>query len=288
MKGVRVDPANRTVRVGAGCTTGDVDHATHAFGLAVPFGIVSTTGVARPDAQRRPRLSQPPVRPGHRQPDRGRRGAGRRQFRHREQDGQPRSPLGAARRRRQFRRRHQLPVPGAPREHGLWRPDLLGVERRTQDHALVPRLPGKRAEEFYIFLGLQTVPPGDPFPKEHWGKKMCVLLVSHNGPPGTARRRSTPSARHFRSRSSIVRARCPYPALQGMFDALYPKGLQWYWKGDFVKTLPDAAIDAHIEHAAKVPSAVSCDASLSDRWRRPSQGAKTKRPGTAAMPPGRW
>src|ERR1700733_2710354 len=40
MRGVRVNPANRTVRVGAGCTTGDVDHATHAFGL------VSTTGVA--------------------------------------------------------------------------------------------------------------------------------------------------------------------------------------------------------------------------------------------------
>src|SRR5688572_17958748 len=46
MKSVRVDPANQTVRVDAGCTSGDVDHATHAFGLAVPFGIVSTTGVA--------------------------------------------------------------------------------------------------------------------------------------------------------------------------------------------------------------------------------------------------
>ena len=46
MKSVRVDPTNRTVRVDAGCTSGDVDHATHAFGLAVPFGIVSTTGVA--------------------------------------------------------------------------------------------------------------------------------------------------------------------------------------------------------------------------------------------------
>jgi FAD/FMN-containing dehydrogenase len=33
MKGVRVDPANRTVRVGPGCTQGDVDHATHPFGL---------------------------------------------------------------------------------------------------------------------------------------------------------------------------------------------------------------------------------------------------------------
>jgi len=46
MKGVRVDPANRTVRVGPGCTQGDVDHATHPFGLAVPAGIVSTTGIA--------------------------------------------------------------------------------------------------------------------------------------------------------------------------------------------------------------------------------------------------
>jgi FAD/FMN-containing dehydrogenase len=45
-KSVRVDPASQTVRVDAGCTSGDVDHATHPFGLAVPFGIVSTTGVA--------------------------------------------------------------------------------------------------------------------------------------------------------------------------------------------------------------------------------------------------
>jgi FAD/FMN-containing dehydrogenase len=46
MRGVRIDPRGRTARVGAGCTTGEVDHATHAFGQAVPFGIISTTGVA--------------------------------------------------------------------------------------------------------------------------------------------------------------------------------------------------------------------------------------------------
>ena len=43
---VRIDPKAGTVRVGAGCTTGQVDHATYAFGLAIPFGIISTTGVA--------------------------------------------------------------------------------------------------------------------------------------------------------------------------------------------------------------------------------------------------
>jgi FAD/FMN-containing dehydrogenase len=46
MKGVRVDPAARTAQVAAGCTQGDVDHATHAFGLATPAGIISTTGIA--------------------------------------------------------------------------------------------------------------------------------------------------------------------------------------------------------------------------------------------------
>src|SRR5579859_4241724 len=45
MKGVRVDPANKTVRVEGGATWGDVDHATHPFGLATPSGFISTTGV---------------------------------------------------------------------------------------------------------------------------------------------------------------------------------------------------------------------------------------------------
>src|SRR6201996_2030536 len=46
MKGVRVDAKNRTGRAEAGCTQGGVDHVTHAFGLAVPMGVVSSTGIA--------------------------------------------------------------------------------------------------------------------------------------------------------------------------------------------------------------------------------------------------
>lgn len=41
----RVDPSDRMVRVGGGCTSFAVDHATHAFGLAVPTGFISTAGV---------------------------------------------------------------------------------------------------------------------------------------------------------------------------------------------------------------------------------------------------
>ena len=46
MKGIRVNPTEKTVRVEGGCVWGDVDHATHAFGMATPCGFIATTGVA--------------------------------------------------------------------------------------------------------------------------------------------------------------------------------------------------------------------------------------------------
>ena len=45
IKFIRVDTSDNTVRVGGGNLWGEVDHATHPFGLAVPAGIISTTGV---------------------------------------------------------------------------------------------------------------------------------------------------------------------------------------------------------------------------------------------------
>ena len=46
MKGVRVDPETRVARVQAGVLLGELDQATQAYGLAVPSGIVTHTGVA--------------------------------------------------------------------------------------------------------------------------------------------------------------------------------------------------------------------------------------------------
>jgi FAD/FMN-containing dehydrogenase len=45
MRWTRVDPSARTAQIGGGSTMGDVDHATHGFGLATPVGVISTTGV---------------------------------------------------------------------------------------------------------------------------------------------------------------------------------------------------------------------------------------------------
>ncbi|MFP3646205.1 hypothetical protein [Paraburkholderia sp. SIMBA_054] len=46
----------------------------------------------------------------------------------------------------------------------------------------------------------------------------------------------------------------PWTAINSLFDPFFPKGLQWYWKGDFVKALPDEAIDVHIANALEAPS----------------------------------
>ena len=257
MKGVRVDPKNKTVRVGAGCTTGDVDHATHAFGQAVPFGIISTTGVA-----------ELTLSGGHGYLSRqyglavdnlieadvvladggfvtasetenadlfwALRGGGG-------NFGVVTSFL--------FRTNPAGTIYGGPIIFDL--ADAATVMRWYREFQL------NAPDEFYIFLGLQTVPPGDPFPKEHWGKKMCALLVSHNGPIADGEK-AVNAIRAALPKPIIDWAQpMPYTAIQTLFDPLLPKGLQWYWKGDFVKDLPDAAVDAYIAHAGKLPTVLS-------------------------------
>ena len=84
---------------------------------------------------------------------------------------------------------------------------------------------------------------------------MCVLLVAHNGEGGEA---AVNKLRAELPKPIIDWAGpIPYPALQSMFDGLYPKGLQWYWKGDFVDELSDEAIEAHLAQADKLPSPLS-------------------------------
>ena len=257
IKGVRVDPVKRTARVGAGCVTGDVDHATHVFGQAVPFGVISTTGVAG--------LT---LSGGHGYLTRqygltidnlieadlvladgsfvtasetdnadlfwALRGGGG-------NFGVVTSFL--------FRTSPVKTIYGGPLIFDL--ADAATVMCWYRDS--LPRLP----EEFYMFLGLQVVPPGDPFPKEHWGKTTCALLVSHNG-PATDAERAVNAIRAALPKPLIDWAQpMPFTALQSLFDPLYPKGLQWYWKGDFVEQLSDAAIDAHLAHIKKIPTPFS-------------------------------
>jgi hypothetical protein len=49
----------------------------------------------------------------------------------------------------------------------------------------------------------------------------------------------------------------PYPALQSVFDALYPAGLQWYWKAHFINELSDKAIEQHAKFGSEIPTPYS-------------------------------
>jgi hypothetical protein len=257
MKGVHVDPETRTVRAEPGCTQGDMDHASHAFGLAVPAGIVSTTGIAgltlggghgylsRKYGLTIDNLLETDVvladgrfvranSSQHQDLFWALRGGG--------------GNFGVV--TSFVYRAHPVSlVYGGPI---FW--DVKHARRVMQWYReFLPQAP----EELCSFFGLKTVPSTAPFPEEIWGRKICALISCFIGPREDAEVVMKPIFGELPSPLFKHVDTMPFPALQRLFDPLLPTGLQWYWKGDFVKELPDEAIDAHLEHAAKAPSELS-------------------------------
>ena len=62
-----------------------------------------------------------------------------------------------------------------------------------------------------------------------------------------------------------------------MFDPLYPPGLQWYWRADWVKEMSDEAIAVHVKYAAELPNTAFHHASVPDQWR--AQASRQERDG---------
>jgi FAD/FMN-containing dehydrogenase len=103
---------------------------------------------------------------------------------------------------------------------------------------------------WFAFL---TVPPGPPFPEAIHLKKVCAIAWCYTGPHDQAEAVFAPVRKVAPLVFELITP-IPHPALQSMFDPLYPAGQQWYWKADFVKEIPDAAIDAHIKFARTLPT----------------------------------
>src|SRR5207302_7294016 len=188
LKSVRVDPASRTVRVDAGCTSGDVDHATHAFGLAVPFGIVATTGVAgltlgggtgyltRKYGLTIDNLLEADVvladgrlvtASQSENPDlyRGLRGGG----------GNFGGVTSFLLRAHPVHTVYAGPI--------FWEAThARAVMRAYRD--FLPTAP----EELGAFVGLKTVPSLDPFPRDYWGRRACAIISTYNGPAAEGER----------------------------------------------------------------------------------------------------
>ena len=253
IKYTRVDPAASTVRVGGGCTWGDVDHATHAFGLATPSGIISTTGVGGltlgggiGHLTRKCGLTIDNllaadlvladgsfVTAG---PDENEdlywaiRGGGG-------NFGVVTSFL--------FRSHPISTVYAGPM---LWE-----LEQATEVMQWYREFSPSAPDDVNGFFAFLTVPPGPPFPEHLHNKKMCGVVWCYTGPLDQAEEVFKP-IRAFGPPALDLVGPMPHPVLQGMFDALYPPGLQWYWRADFVNELSDEAIALHVKHGSRMPT----------------------------------
>ena len=253
IKYTRVDPGARTVTVGGGCTWGDVDHATHAFGMATPSGIISTTGVGGltlgggvGHLTRKCGLSIDNLLSADVVLANGNfvkasadensdlfwalRGGG--------------GNFGVV---TSFTfKLHPIDmIYGGPMLYEL--SETADVMKWYRD--LIPAAPDD-LNGFFAFL---TVPPAPPFPEHLHMKKMCGIVWAYAGPQEKAEETFKP-IRDFKKPALDFVGPLPQPALQSMFDALYPPGLQWYWRADFVNELSDDAIKQHVRFGEKLPT----------------------------------
>ena len=253
IKYTRVDPSARTVTVGGGCTWGDVDHATHAFGFAVPSGIISTTGVGGltlgggiGHLTRKCGLTIDNLLAADVVLADGKfvkasanenadlfwalRGGG--------------GNFGVV---TSFTfKLHDIDVIyGGPMLYEL--NETTEVMKWYRE--LIPNAPDD-LNGFFAFL---TVPPGPPFPEHLHLKKMCGIVWACTAPGEKAEEMFKP-IRAFKKPALDFVGPLPQPALQSMFDPIYPPGLQWYWRADFVNQLSDGAIAEHVRFGKTLPS----------------------------------
>ena len=256
MKGVRVDPAARTARVAAGCVWGDVDHATHAFGLAVPCGFISTTGVAGLTLgggigylTRRYGLTIDNLLSVDMVLADGRfvtasakenddlfwavRGGG--------------GNFGVVT-SFEFRLHPVKKVQFGPT---FWPLEQAAIVLKSYREFILTA--PEQVDGFFAFL---VVPPAPTFPEDLHMKKVCGIVWCSTGTPEETEK-ATRSMRSVGTPLLDAVGPAPFPAVQSTFDGLFVPGLQWYWRADNFTELSDAAVAKHVEHGSRLPTMLS-------------------------------
>ena len=248
-----VDAEEGTVHVGGGCTWADIDHATHAFGRAVPAGIISTTGVGgltlggglghltRKCGLTIDNLIAADVVLA---------------------DGR----LVAADERNNQDLLWALRGGGGnfgvvtsfvfkthPIHTDYAGPMLWELDRAPEVMRWYREFITRAPEDINAFFAFLVVPPGPPFPEHLHNKNMCGLVWCYAGPLEQAEETFRPLREQLAPALDLV-GPMPHPVLQSMFDPIYPPGLQWYWKADFMNELSDDAIRLHVKHGSQLPT----------------------------------
>ena len=257
MKAIEVDPERRIVTAEAGCTQGEVDQAASRHGLAVPAGIVSSTGIAgltlggghgyltRKHGLTIDNLVAAEVvladgsvvtasESAHPELFWALRGGG--------------GNFGVVT-RFTYRAHPVTEVFAGPIFYDVG--DTREIMRFYRD--FLPTAP----RDLALFLGMKRVPAADPFPRELWNRPVCALIGCYNGSEEAARAALAPVHAALPAPLMDGMATMPFADWQAAFDGLLPKGLQWYWKGDYVDELTDAAIDEHVRFGGDTPSNLS-------------------------------
>ena len=253
MKGVLVNSATNTVLAEAGCTQADLSHAAHDFGLAVPLGVISTTGISGLTLgggtgylTRKFGLTVDNLLEANLVLANGR-------FVTASATENPDLFFAIRGGGGNFGIVTSFLFRGCPVDQVFAGPMLWEMEDAREllqwYREVSPTLP----EELCGLFTFLKVPPGPPFPGELHGKAMCGIVWAYCGPLDVVEATFRP-VRRFRAPRFELMGSMPYPALQGMFDAMYPPGLQWYWRGDFLGQIPDEAIDEHLKFGEQLPS----------------------------------
>jgi FAD/FMN-containing dehydrogenase len=254
MRDVSVDPVARTVRVGGGTTWGEVDRATNPHGLATPSGIISTTGVGgltlgggighltrtcglaidnlleaemvlangeqvRANADENPDLYW------------AIRGGG--------------GNFGVV--TSFLFRLHDVGVVAAG-------PTFWAVDQSPEVLSAYREFITDAPRELNGFFAYAQVPPAPPFPEELHLRPVCGVIWCYVGSEEDAAKAMAPLLESLPEPLLHGVQAMPHSDLQGAFDGIYPPGDQWYWRADFVKTIPDAAVAEHADYGSRLPT----------------------------------
>ncbi len=132
-------------------------------------------------------------------------------------------------------------------------PMFWPIEKAEEAMKFYDTITKNASDDLYGFFAFLIVPPGDPFPKNLHNKNVCGVVWCYTGPSEKAEEVFKP-IREFGPPILDWVSEMPMPTLNGLFDDLYPKGMQWYWRAHYVNELTDECIQENIKYGSNIPT----------------------------------